>query len=108
MKNSTIHLDIRLDEKNIPEKIDWQATDAEAGNHEATAMLLALWDHQQKTGLSIDLWTKEMTIPEMNLFFYQTLATLGETFLRATKNKALSDEITTFAKHFFEKIKEAQ
>ena len=108
MKNSTIHLDIRLDEKNIPEKIEWNATDAEPGNHEATALLLALWDHNQKTGLSIDLWTKDMTIPEMNLFFYQTLATLGETFFRATKNKALSDEINTFAKNFFEKIKEQQ
>jgi gliding motility-associated protein GldC len=102
---SQINLTIGLDKNNIPEQIKWEATDAEPGVHESNAMLLAMWDHQQKTGMSIDIWTKDMTVPEMNLFFYQTIATLGDTFLRATKNKELSDDIKNFAKEFIGKIK---
>src|SRR5438045_4282723 len=105
---STIHLSVDLDKNNIPERIEWEATDAEPGIHESNAMLLALWDHKLKTGMSIDLWTKEMTIPEMNLFFYQTFATLSETFFRATKNKELSDDIKNFATEFIEKVNQQE
>ncbi|MBA3649006.1 MAG: gliding motility protein GldC [Chitinophagales bacterium] len=105
---STINLSISLDKNNIPEKIDWVATDAEPGIHEAGAMLVALWDQKAKTGLSIDLWTKEMTIPEMNLFFYQTFYQLSETFVRATQNKELSEDIKKFANEFIEKVKQAE
>ena len=105
MKTSTINLSIELDDNNIPEKIHWNATDADPGTHEANALLLALWDHKVKTGLSIDLWTKDMTIQEMNLFFYQTLQQLSETFFRATQNQELRDDIQKFAKEFIEKVK---
>jgi gliding motility-associated protein GldC len=105
---STIHLSIGLDKSNIPEQIGWEATDAEPGLHQSNALLLALWDHKAKTGMSIDIWTKEMTIPEMNLFFYQTLSTLSDTFLRATKNKELSDDIKRFAGEFMEKVKQLE
>jgi gliding motility-associated protein GldC len=67
--------------------------------------MLALWDHTAKSGLSIDLWTKELTVQEMNLFFYQTFMTMSETFMRATHNKELSDDIQKFAGDFLEKIK---
>lgn len=105
---STINLSIGLDKNNIPEQITWEATDGEQGLHPANAMLLALWDHQAKTGVSIDIWSKDMTVPEMNLFFYQTLNTLGDTFFRATKNKELSDDIRQFAKSFIEKVKKLE
>ncbi|MBA2422868.1 MAG: gliding motility protein GldC [Chitinophagales bacterium] len=105
---STISLMIGLDKNNIPEKINWEATDAAPGIHESNAMLLALWDHRDKTGMSIDIWTKEMTVPEMNLFFYQTISTLADTFLRATNNKLLSDDIKNFAREFIEKVKKSE
>lgn len=104
-RESTIHLAVALDKNNIPESINWQATDAEPGDHASNAMLLALWDHAAKTGMSIDIWTKEMTVPEMNLFFYQTFLTMSDSFFRATKNKELSDDIRNFAKSFIEKVK---
>ncbi|MEP7128443.1 MAG: gliding motility protein GldC [Chitinophagales bacterium] len=107
-RESTIQLSIALDKSNIPEQINWQATDAEPGNHESNAMLLALWDHKAKTGMSIDIWTKEMTVPEMNLFFYQTFSTMSDSFFRATKNKELSDDIRNFAKTFIEKVKQLE
>jgi len=102
---SNIQVEIQLDEKNIPSQIQWEATDAEPGKHQATAMLLAFWDQQSKNGLSIDLWTKDMTVPEMNIFLYQTLISLSDSFLRSTKNQELSEEMKTFANKFWDKVK---
>ena len=107
-KRSTINIEVGLDEKNIPGKIHWEATDAEPGRHEAKAMLLAFWDEKSKSGLSIDLWTKDMTVPEMNIFMYQSLLTLSDSFYRSTQNKAMSEEMKKFANGFWEKVKNQQ
>lgn len=105
-RTSEINLAITLDEKNIPERMVWDATDAQVeGIKETQAMLFALWDAQAKTGLSIDLWTKEMTVQEMNLFFYQTFMTMSETFQRATNNLVLSQMIHKFAQEFIDEVK---
>ena len=105
MKNSTIHISIQLDEKNIPEQIKWKASDAPGDtNEEARAMLLALWDGKQRNGISLDLWTKEMTVEEMNHFFFQTLMTMSETLKRATQNGQAANELKEFARKFFEAV----
>jgi len=103
-KVSTISIGVRLDDKNIPEQIQWEADDAEAGKHNATALLLAFWNAQEKTSLRIDLWTKDMTIPEMNIFFFQTLLSMADTLHRATQNQKGADDLRQFAKSFFEKV----
>jgi gliding motility-associated protein GldC len=105
-KASSINILVRLDEKNIPAEIEWEATDAEPGKHTASAMLLAFWEQKSQNGLSIDLWTKDMTVPEMNIFLYQTMLSLSDTFLRSTNNKPLSDEMKDFANVFWEKVKQ--
>ena len=101
---SAINIEVGLDNKNIPEQINWEATDAEPGKHESSAMLLALWNAKEKTSMRIDLWTKDMTIPEMNIFIFQTLLGVSETFERATHNKTAANDLRLFAKTFFEKI----
>ena len=105
MKTSTINIKVSLDEKNIPEQIRWSASDAPGGaNDEARAMLLALWDGKQRNGISLDLWTKEMTVEEMNHFFFQTLMTMSETLQRATQNPKAASELKEFARKFFETV----
>ncbi len=105
-RQSKINIAVTLDEKLIPEKIMWDATDSSiAGWKECRAMLLSMWDHKATSGLSIELWTKEMTVEEMNLFFFQTLMTLSDTFERATMNKESAADMKAFAKNFLEKIK---
>jgi len=100
-KKSKIVFDIALDKDNLPLTINWEAEDAdEQGKQEAKALLLSLWDGLQQNALRIDLWTTEMKVNEMNLFLFQTLATLGDTYERATNNKELADEIREFAHHF--------
>jgi len=109
MRTAEIKLKIELDENNIPENILWEST--EGGNKEALpskAMFLALWDHHYKNALRIDLWTKEMPLDEMKRFFYETLQTLGDSFLRAAGSDPLAEavigDLRDYCAHFADKM----
>ena len=109
MQKSSITIDIILDPNKIPEQINWQATDSSAEmKQRAKAMCLAFWDGTEQSALRIDLWTKDMMVDEMGDFFYQMMMTMADTFLRATQQQELSEEMKTFAKDFFKKFKQSQ
>ncbi|MBU6204178.1 MAG: gliding motility protein GldC [Bacteroidetes bacterium] len=106
-KKSSIQITIQMDERNIPEQIQWLSEDQTIPSaQDAKAMMLALWDKQSRNGLSVDLWTKEMTIEEMNLFVFQTLMTMSDTFERATRNTKQAQAIRTFAGDFMKVLQE--
>lgn len=105
---SNINIEITLDEDKMPESIEWTAPgggveDAQA----AKAILLGLWDGQEKSALRIDLWTRKMMVDEMNDFFYQSLFGMADTYARATKNTELAQELKDFAKTFLKKATDA-
>ncbi|MES2559425.1 MAG: gliding motility protein GldC [Bacteroidota bacterium] len=101
VKSSQIRFNVMLDKENLPVQIQWDADDADVdGMQEAKSILLALWDGIQQNAMRIDLWTKDMNVEEMNLFMFQTLSTLGDTYERATNNPELAEEIRAFAHHF--------
>lgn len=109
MKQSTIKIDVLLDTDKVPEEINWSASDTTAEEaRKAKAMMLAFWDGQDKAALRIDLWTKEMMVDEMGDFFYQTLISMADTLDRATRQKALVEDLRHFAKGFYERFREAQ
>jgi|ERR1017187_1020754 gliding motility-associated protein GldC len=109
MKQSSIQIDITLDDNKIPEEIKWNATDTSAENtRKAKAFLLSLWDGQDKAALRIDLWTKDMMVDEMEDFFYQTLVTMADTYEKATQYKDLALEIKSFASSLFNKSRARQ
>jgi len=109
MKQSTIQIDVSLDDQKIPKEIAWNASDSSAENtRKAKAFLLSLWDGQEKTALRIDLWTSDMMVDEMEDFFYQTLVTMADTYQRATGYADLSDEIKTFARNLYDKSRARQ
>ena len=91
MANSTseINFYIDLDENKVPEKLSWSAQDGGVNSEEAKAIMLAIWDSKTKESLRIDLWTKEMPVDEMKLFFHQTLVAMSDTFLRATGDEKM-------------------
>ena len=93
MKKSTITFEIELDEKNIPEKIHWKATDAGDMPTSTDALAVSLWDKEQKNTLRIDLWTKSMRVDEMDKFLIDTLGGFGQTILNATGDTYISSEI---------------
>ena len=63
-------------------------------------MMLSLWDSNNKTTVAIDLWTKDTTIEDMNLYFYQVFHKMADTYLRATKNTEVAQSIHEFGNGF--------
>ena len=109
MKKSEIKFAIELDENNLPEKIQWEATDSGIdGAIAAKSIMLSVWDPTENNTLRIDLWTKDMMVDEMADFFYQTMMTMADTYGRATKYADQVEEMKTFAKGFYEKFREKQ
>ncbi len=108
MSQSTIQLQVSLDDKKIPEDIRWSASEQAGTTRQAKAFLLSLWDGQEKTALRIDLWTKNMMVDEMDDFFYQTFVTLADTYQRATQHTELAGEIREFAKDLYKKARALQ
>ena len=90
---SEIKFTIGLDENQVPEKIDWEATGSKDGAKKpCTALLVSVWDGDDKSTLKIDLWTKDMPVDEMKIFFHQALMSMADTFEKATGEKAITGD----------------
>jgi gliding motility-associated protein GldC len=101
---SEIKFLVELDENRVPEKLTWTAQDGGVQFEEAKAMLLSVWDGKAQETLRIDLWTKEMPVDEMKLFFHQTLTAMADTFQRATQDEKMADTMRDFCDYFAEKL----
>ncbi|EGV43518.1 gliding motility protein GldC [Bizionia argentinensis JUB59] len=101
---STIELNVELDENRVPESLSWTAPDGGIDNEEAKAMLLSVWDHKNQETLRIDLWTKDMPVDEMKVFFHQTLVAMSDTFKRATQDEKMTATMKDFCDYFAEKL----
>ncbi|MDR2284123.1 MAG: gliding motility protein GldC [Sphingobacterium sp.] len=109
MKKAEIKLNVELDENNVPEVIHWSSTDGETSDTlPAKAMFLSLWDAQYKNSLRIDLWTKDMPYDEMKRFFYETMQTMGDSFLRASGGDPMAEKVIgdlrDYCAHFADKM----
>ena len=105
---SNINIQVELDEDKVPATIEWNAPDGGVeGMQKAKAILLGLWDGDEKSALRIDLWTGKMMVDEMNDFFYQTIFGMADTYVRATRNTELANEMKEFAKNFLKKASNA-
>lgn len=104
-QSKKIDIEVELDDKNIPIDIKWSASDME-GKDEVScrAMLLSLWDHSNKDTLRLDLWTKDMTVDEMKIFFHQTLVTMADTLENSTNDERISGDMRDFCDYFAEKM----
>ena len=101
---STIELTVELDENRIPEKLNWTAQDGGVDNEEAKAMMLSVWDGKAQETLRIDLWTKDMPVDEMKVFFHQTLVAMSNTFNKATQDEKMTATMKDFCDYFAEKL----
>jgi len=97
-RQAEINFKISLDEDKMPSRIEWNATDAEVnGAKFCEAILISLWDNDTKNTLGIDLWTKKMLVDDMNIFIYQSLKKLAETYTNATNDPETGDVIRNCA-----------
>ena len=109
MIQSTITIDVTLDNDKVPQQISWKASDSTADMaQQSKAMMLSFWDGADRAAMRIDLWTKEMMVDEMADFYYQTFMTMADTFNRATKNAGLVSDMKNFAKDFYQKFRDQQ
>lgn len=100
-----ITITVELDERNIPTAIDWNASDKQGEEiARCRAMLLSMWDHHKKDTLRLDLWTKEMTIDEMKIFFHQTLVTMADTLENSTEEEQMAEDMRDFTAYFADKM----
>jgi gliding motility-associated protein GldC len=101
---SEIKVSIQLDENRIPEKLMWSAVEGGVALEEAKAFMLSVWDGNEKSTKCIELWTKDMPVDEMKIFFHQTLTSMTETFQRATGDEKMSATMQDFCDYFAEKL----
>ena len=104
LHTSEITLKVGLDENRVPEKLNWSAQDGGIDNEAAKAMLLSVWDSKNQESLKIDLWTKDMPVDEMKIFFHQTLVSLSDTFMKATQDEKMTATMKDFCDYFAEKL----
>lgn len=103
-RTSEIKFLVELDENRVPEKLSWTAKDGGVELEEAKAIMLSIWDSSGQESLRIDLWTKDMPVDEMKLFFHQTLVTMTDTFERATGDEKMAASMKDFCEYFAEKL----
>jgi gliding motility-associated protein GldC len=104
-RTAEINVLVDLDGDNVPTRIEWQASEAkDEGPVPCQSMMLSVWDSDNKTTAAIDLWTKEATVDDMNLHFFQMFHKMAETYLRATNNPDMATEIHEFADGFGTKL----
>jgi gliding motility-associated protein GldC len=104
-RTAVIKVTVDLDDGNLPTRIAWEATDASDGNVQpCQSMMLSLWNSETKTAAAIDLWTRDATIEDMSLHFYEAFHKMADTWLRATRNAELAKLIHEFADGFGERL----
>jgi len=100
-----IKITVTLNSENIPKEIKWSADDLKSTeNAEARAMMVSFWDHIQKDTLRLDLWTREMTVDEMKIFFHQTLLSMADSLENATGDERISGDMRDFCAYFADKM----
>ena len=105
-RETEIKFKIRLDDQNMPEKINWTATDGPQGDgDECKSIMIGMWDGIEKNTMRFDLWTKDMLLDDMKRFFHQTFLSMADSFERATDEEAMAADMRDFAHHFADKMK---
>jgi gliding motility-associated protein GldC len=101
---SEIKFLVELDENRVPEKLTWSAQDGGVAQEDTKAIMLSIWDSKVQETLRIDLWTKDMPVDEMKLFFHQTLVAMTDTFQRATNDEKMAETMKDFCDYFADKL----
>jgi len=104
-KKSQLNIHFELDVNQVPEKISWESVNEDQKtSNTAKASFLSFWDHNELNTMSLDLWTKEMSVEEMSKFYFQQFMNMADTFEKATNEDQMALAIRDFAEFFGEKL----
>jgi gliding motility-associated protein GldC len=109
MKKSTIQFTVELDQNNIPERIQWDATDKPIDTpSETKSISVSLWDSKQKNTMRIDLWTKDMPVDEMKRFYIECLGGIAQSALSATGDEYMANEINALCDRLVTRVRQKE
>ena len=103
LKKEKFSIDVLMDENLIPEDLQWNSSQENGQSEKASAALIYLWNAQKNETFSLDLWTKKMSIEEMNKMMFQTIMTLANSYEKATSEDQLANAMRDFGEFFGEK-----
>jgi gliding motility-associated protein GldC len=107
MRKTNINFTIELDDNNVPNKIEWDASDKPDASPSGTKSIsVALWDHQQKNTLRIDLWTNDMPVEEMKRFYIDCIGGLSQSILSSTGDEYMASETNALCEKLVKHLKE--
>ena len=102
-KKEKFSVEVIMDENLIPEELEWYSSQGKGQSDTASAALIYLWNSQKNETFSLDLWTKKMSVEEMNKMMFQTIMTLANSYEKATSEDQLANAMRDFAEFFGEK-----
>lgn len=106
-RESTLNFTITLDDKNVPERITWDATDKPSDAPADTkAIAVALWDENMRNTMRMDLWTKDMNVTEMKQFCVNAIGGIGDTLQSATSDAVMTEKIHQLCQELVKHINE--
>lgn len=107
MRKSEINFTVELDDKNIPDKIYWDATEnPNEGLSDTRAIAVALWDHYHNSTLKIDLWTKDMEVVDMKRFLIEMMSGIADTAINATGDQKMATDIENTCRILSKRLEE--
>ncbi len=98
-----IRCEVQRDQENVPEKMNWSASEGNPEGLDCQAALFSFWSKEDDNSFHLNLWTKEMTQEEMKRFTLNTLVTLAGNLEKATEEKELAEDLHQFAEFFAKK-----
>ena len=104
VNKSEIKIKVGLDENRVPEQLFWSADDGNVENMESKAVLLSVWNSEEKETFRVNLWTKDMPVNEMKQFFHQTLVSMADTYEVATGDDKMTATMRDFCDYFVENM----
>ena len=106
---SEIKFKIKLNEERIPEKIKWLASDSpEDAPTETKAISIGLWDHRQNNTLRIDLWTNDMSVPDMKRFYIDMIGGMADSIRNATDDEIMANKLQEFVQELVTPVKNTE
>ena len=102
MKQSIV-IEVELDENNLPESINMNTSGDKKVNLES--FLFSAWESKNKETLCLDLWTKEMLVNDMFIFYHQTLMSMATSLEKSTSESELAGALRDYCAFFAKKTK---
>lgn len=97
-----LKFEVDLDENLLPKNISMESSDGLNKENDIKALFVSAWQAKKKETLRIDLWTKDMPVNEMFIFYHQSLLSMAQTLEKSTGHEKLSGALRDYCDFFAE------